>query len=1186
MLLLLRRMETYGFKSFADKTELEFDPGVTAIVGPNGSGKSNISDAIRWALGEQSIRTLRGSKAEDIIFAGSSKRRALGTAEVSLIFDNTDNLLPVDFAEVVITRRIFRSGDSEFYINKAACRLKDIHELLADTGLGRDSMSVIGQNKIDEVLNSKPEERRSFFEEAAGITKYKNRKREAQRKMEETSANLDRVRDLMTEIESQLEPMAASAERTRQFRVLQTELTAVQATLLLNRLSKAMMVMDDARQELTDLTDREIAAATQVAADEAEKEQTAGALIAIESDLTVAEADLMEANTTLERLEGKKAVLHERIRQSNRSCERLQSEQEDLAGGLDELNRSLTAAKAAAAAAADQYLAASAELEELTHTYDKAAAAAELLITQIENGKEQSFAQLQELTDVRNALRTTERDTQRLQSLRTGLEKEQNQFEEQLSAIEAAKRQTQRELEELSDRVMRFDEALQTIQAQKQDNTYRQQVADREEQNIAARLQENKSRLGIMVNMQNDYEGFSRGVKELLKNSSSWRSGICGAVAELFTVPEEYVVAVETALGGALQHIVVEDEATAKQGIGFLKNGHLGRATFLPLTTVRPGILRDRDRQAAQATGAVGMASQLVSCDARFHGVRDFLLGRTIVVRDIDAALRIAREHNFSLRIVTLDGQQIHPGGSMTGGSIQRRESSFLSRHNEIASLKQSIRELEEERQSAHQLSDELRRQQQDLAERIDKLRAEQKDCQIRQAELAVNLERNGSDRQRALQSLQTLQHEVTENSAEEAALTVQASILRDKISALETHEVTAKEQVRGWQYELTRLQAEKESCSQRITDRKVASATLEQNLLSLRVQCGQSEQQLVQLRQKTAKQEEEMTAALTEIAASNEEIHSLEEQKGACDAVRETVQQKRQALYEKKMAILTALQKLERRIRDGRRRHHDTQTRLHETQLMMTKYQLEKNYCEEQLATMALDVEQAAALKRPGSQEELAREAQKWEEEIVALGPVNPAAIEEYERLADRYAFLRRQSDDLAAARDSLLTVIRDMDATMSRQFGQAFAAINEKFSDIFARLFGGGHAELELLNPDDALESGIDISVQPPGKKKQNLSLLSGGERALTVIALLFSFLAYRPAPFCVLDEIDAALDEANVQRFSDFLQDYAKKTQFILVTHRKGTMEAADIMLGVTMEESGVSRLLSVKFMDKAV
>ena len=1184
-ILLLRRLETYGFKSFAERTELEFGKGITAIVGPNGSGKSNISDAIRWALGEQSIRILRGNKSEDVIFAGSAKRRALGAAEVSLVLDNSDHVLPIDFTEVIITRRIFRSGDSEYYINKSSCRLKDIHELLADTGLGRDSMSVIGQNKVDEVLNSKPEERRALFEEAAGITKYKQRKRDALRKIEETTQNLNRINDLLAEIQSQLEPMEINAQKTRQYRYFEKEHFAYQATLILHKLHRAEKMVVSAKLERDNLTDSEFSAVSQIATIEAHKESLTEELSKLETQLTTIEADIANTLTDSERIEGQKAVLEERIRQAKRSLERLDEESRRLCEQNREFTLKLEAGQSQIEAKKNQLSELNSEITKFSNLHSECEDKVIQMENQINKAKEQSLDHLERLAESRNELKMVEREIEILKNRKVNLHREYDQSQGQLVEVQNSTQELSVQRATIEKGLEELREAEGIVAKQKDDTAKLIEELRRHQQGRAAKLQDQKSRLNVLVQMQQDREGFSKSVKQLLKTKHQWNNKIHGAVAELLEVPDDFVIAVETALGGSLQHIVTEDEETAKKSILFLKTENMGRATFLPLTVIKPAFPRESEVSAAQAEGALGFASQLVKCHSSYRSIRDYLLGRIIVAENIEMALRIARQYAFALRIVTLDGQQLNPGGSLTGGSVQRRESSFFSRNNEIDQLKRQIDKLTAEWSAAKKQEEDLHELHQQLEKQIEGYRTRKQEMQIRQAEIVIEMERFNNDSRRLEIVLGNVSVELEKDMCDYRILEDKKTFHVGNIQNLANHDLQWRDKIIVWQEQLTSLRSKKEEVVSSITDKKITFASIEQNVEALLHQVKQIKVQLDQMSNQEASLLQEIKDANSEIELSNKKFLEIDGTKRAVLGLQRARQEERKAILDQKVAKLALLQKNERDLRDLRRRHSDLQNRLHEMELMEAKYQFKINHSIEQLEQMHLTKEKAQELHRDGDYDKLVRQVQYWENEIACLGPINPQAIEEYERVVDRQLFLQQHSNDLAAAQSSLNSIIRDIDSTMAKQFSAAFEIINTKFAETFTRLFGGGHAALELLNPDNVLETGIEILVQPPGKKRQSLALLSGGERALTVIALLFSFLAFRPAPFCVVDEIDAALDEANVQRFSDFLRDYARHTQFIIVTHRKGTMEAANVMQGVTMEESGVSRMVSVKFMDNA-
>ncbi|HWR38659.1 MAG TPA: chromosome segregation protein SMC [Patescibacteria group bacterium] len=1189
---MLRKIEAYGFKSFAEKTELEFGPGITAIVGPNGSGKSNISDAIRWALGEQSVRTLRGAKMEDVIFAGSANRRPLGVAEVSLTFDNSEGRLPIEFNEVTLTRRVFRSGDSEYYINKAPCRLKDIHELLADTGLGKDSMTVIGQNKIDEVLNNKPEERRLLFEEASGITKYKHRKREAQRKLEDTEHNLVRVNDITSELEGQLEPLAESAGRTRQHHELYRELTACQVTLLLQKLTKAEKMVESAQLEKASLQDQESSSAARLAVSEAERERLTDELAGTDEQLSKVDADLVSSATALERNEGKHAVLTERMEQQRRARERVAEElgrlvvqRREQQQGMEMLRQELERKQA-------EWTQWREELRQEESRQRDGATAIRQMEDDLERGKSKTFEQLQAVVDQRNSLRTMERDSQSLQARRENQRRELSEYQgllaEQQQQVAAAKN----EQLEMQTRMEDCRQETANLEQQHRQWEAERQQLRQQEQLLARQTNESASRLKVLTGMQKEYEGFGRGIRSILKCRENpepdygWARGICGAVAAILKVPDEYVTAVEIALGGALQHMIVEDDGVAKQAIQYLKRMNLGRATFLPLNTVKKSQPRDAELTAVRRSGALGFAADLVECDPRYRSVIQFLLGRTVVARTIDEGLDIARAAGFSVKVVTLGGELLNPGGSMTGGSLGRKEVSFLSRSNEIQELEAKVAALRQETEQTAATALRLDQTLAQLQQRLREVQTRVQEIEVRRAELVVRLEKSQADQNRLQMAVQTVTTETGAAQQELELLAQRMGQAQARISELEASEGGHKQQMVEWQQQLQELKRQQERMQEALTEIKIKVGARQQELASRETDRRREAEALASLERQWQRLQEEEQQLTQQMETAVRERESLTAEKEQLLVRRQECEQQRTQVYAAKMATLAAQQKLEKELKDLRRRSQDAQNRLHEMELMATKYAYEVTSCREQLTEYyLLSREQAEFLRREEAAETLLAAVRRLENEIASLGPVNPAAMEEYDRVRERYRFLKTQYQDLVEAKNYLASVIQDIDKTMSQQFIKAFREIDGHFGETFRKMFGGGEAKLVLLEPDQVLDSGIDIVVQPPGKKSQNLALLSGGERALTVIALLFAFLSYRPSPFCVADEIDAALDEANVQRFGEFLTDFARHTQFIIVTHRKGTMEVADVMHGVTMEESGISRLISVKLVEKA-
>jgi len=1183
--MLLRRLEAYGFKSFADKTEIEFGPGITVVVGPNGSGKSNISDAIRWVLGEQSIRTLRGTKMEDVIFAGSSGRRPLGIAEVSLTFDNSDGTLPLDFNEVIITRRVFRSGDSEYFINKALCRLKDIYELLADTGLGRDAMSVIGQNKVDEILNSKPEERRLLFEDAAGITKYKQRKKEALRKLDETTQNLIRVSDITNEIQVQLVPLAESAERTTKYNKLYAELTACQITLLLNMLEKSEKMVESAALQKNHLTEQEVMIGANISLKDTEKIELTTQLIDVDEQLTSYTQSINQADTELERIHGKMAVLEERITHGQRSQERtkdehirIEKQHNDLKQKMRDVHEVL-AVKQAITEKLNTVLAS----KELS--YQKIVIDIGQTQQQLEVSQEKTFNYLHEIVGERNQALICERDLSRIGVRQNNFNQEYQDYVNQLSHTEAAYRTILTEQQVVKTTLAKLHHENDDLNTTKHVKEQSLQHISQQERQVATEVHELNSRFKILSTMQNEYEGFARGIKSVLKSDANWHSGICGAVAQILTVPDNYVTAIEIALGGALQHIITENAEIAKQAMSFLKNKNLGRATFLPLDIIKPFRPREAELIGARTPGSLGFAADLVSTEPRYRPVIQYLLGRTIIAENIDMALRIAKQQGFSLKIVTLEGELLNPGGSMTGGSTNKRDSSFLGRSNTLATITLKVGELKITLTSVQEQAQIARTQLLTIEQELRNIQRRRQQTEVRQAEIAVHTEKMQLDIKRLSLEISTINQGRAACIQEEKQLTEALAKAQTTIAQLESRDSEHQQNLSIWQQKFEELQESKERVQTSITDVKIELTAVQQEITGLNTNLGQYEQAKQVIHTQLEHLQTESNELAMQIVQANQELVEIKELHTNLAQQKVSYEQQCKAQYVIKLNVLSTLQHLEKEIKELRRKFNDLQTRLHEIELLATKYTYEvTNSLEKITQQFSLTREEAKTLCRDDSVENLTKLVRGLEREIAALGPVNHAALAEYTSLQGRYDFLQKQYQDLMDAKDYLASIITDIDKTMSVKFTSAFTKINEYFSDIFIRLFGGGTAQLKLVDPDNMLSTGIEIIVQPPGKKLQNLVLLSGGERTLTVIALLFAFLTYRPAPFIVVDEIDASLDEANVNRLSEFLRDYAKHTQFIVVTHRKGTMEVATIIYGVTMEQSGVSRLISVKLMDK--
>lgn len=1176
--LQLKRLETYGFKSFADKIEIDFDKGITAIVGPNGSGKSNITDAIRWVLGEQNVRNLRGTKAEDIIFTGSAARRALGVAEVSLVFDN-DGTLPVDFKEVVITRRLFRSGESEFYINKGRCRLKDIYNLFADTGLGHDGMSIIGQNKIDEILNSKPEERRLFFEETAGITKYRNRKRESVRKLEDTEKNLVRVTDILQEIDNQLEPLAASAAKTREYNELQEDYKNCRLTEIHHKYTKLSETAAKQAGELQDSQDQVTAAETSVRLTELRKEELGKEILDLDRSLQ----ELAEKNNALrDKIEGASSeiqVLEERGRQSKAARERILAQRAALEKEAD------TARQELGQLAADKEQRAvelSGAEENLAKQKEASAALAQKLREQRElcSGLDsQREALTKKLMEKQNELLLIERDIENSTADRESRETEAQTAATGLAALEA----------ELQEQTTALEQAAQEQAGQEADREAgRTQLQQAETE--AARIQEERvknrqelhaadSKLQFLRNMQQSYEGFGRAAKAVLKSQATWAGGVCGAVAELLQVPQQYITAIETALGSSQQNVVTEDTNTAKAAIAFLKKERLGRVTFLPLQSIVVRTVSNGPER--QDTGVIGYANEIVGTDAKYKKIADFLLSRTLVVDTLDHALALAKKHGYRLRIVTLEGELLNPGGSLSGGSQQHREASFLNRGGEISALEQKTAELSaaEKRLEQEQMTAATARQA--AADQLTKVEQMLQALAVRSAELRVARERLQAEKSEKAVQLDQLQKLAAEFQQSFAKAQEQRVAAARQVRELETEQAALQAKVDEAREVFADLDQDADDLGKYINDCEVNRTVLEQELLRSQERALLKQRELEKAQEGAARTVEEEKALENGREESQQRLQSLRAENEEWQGLYDAGQKEHKDVYAKRMAKLVESQNNDQAARDAARKLSSLQNRLHQLELAASQVKFSLEQCAEQLlADYGLTPERAAECALELSPAAVRQHMQTLEKKMADLGPVNPNAVQEYEELSKRSEFMQKQSRDLIAAKDNLLDILREMDITMTKQFKEAFQKINTYFGEIFVKLFGGGEARILLTDEANVLEAGVEIEVQLPEKKRQNLSALSGGERALTVIALLFSFLRYRPSPFSVLDEIDAPLDEANISRFGSFLRDYAAQTQFIIVTHRKGTMEAADAMYGVTIEDAGVSKILSVR------
>ena len=1176
----LLRLELKGFKSFADKTIVKFSPGMTAVIGPNGSGKSNITDAMKWVLGESNVRNLRGQKAEDIIFSGTEKRKPMSAAEVTLVFDNSDQQLDIDMAEVAITRRIYRTGESEFLINKRSCRLKDIHLLLADTGLGRDSMAIIGQNRIDAILNSKPEERRLIFEDVAGISRFKINKEDALRRIASTDRNMERVRDVMATIEEQLGPLSEKAEKTKKYMTLSRAKRDYDGALGFHNYKTSDRLLTRFENDNIAFKDEEIELQTELSKLEARRHELQSSSSKEQEQLKLWEAQYTEKQRDEERLSGHLRLLEEQLKTARRELDETSmriSELEATQKGEEQQLRILNQLIQDESA---QLVEKESNLEELEASYKKA-----VEDVRSEQAKFQSLQSNREAFEKRqlevvSAIETAKASIRSLEA-RKGESKNQCAIlESEIAQVDSELQVARSEFEALGQKFNALSAQRQALVDDAKDAVMKAREERKELQKLRTQEQRAKGRLELLAQWEEQHEGYLEGTKNILNGKGSWREQITGAVGDLFTVEDKYTTAIETALGGSVNHVVTTTARAAAEGVNYLKSIQGGRVTFLPMDSVKG---KPYDTPALHESCVLGTAVDCISFDNKYAHIFQYLLGRTLVVSSMDDAIGLQKKYNQQLRIVTLTGEQFQPGGSLTGGATKRKRASVLSRKEEAASLEQELVQIEGQIRS-------LIANLEHLEKRVEE--AEKEQVTLDESYQHTNLlyvasETKVQNIQNQLDRKKRVLHEEEQRLVQiDIDLATTTANLKDQETALaslqENHGVDGNQG--ALMDRLTVLQKVQQEAYEAFTEARLTCDTLRHTIRereSQREQRNQSISSIIErltplrnlLVSTTQRYEEEIPMA-QEVA--EQELTSATAEVERLRALRDEAYDKTSTGREEMESILSEQDRLNQR-------YKVVQGRLVDMEGKITRHRMDCERFVEELQELGFTLEDAQALRIEGSVNDWKDEQARLMAEIAELGPVNPNAVEEYEETKERHDFLTTQLADLDTAKAQLQAVIAEMDKAMSTQLYDVLDVVGRRFQEVFSQLFGGGTAQIVLTDPDNILTGGIDFYIQPPGKKRQQLTLLSGGERALTVIALLFSFLDYRPAPFCVLDEVDAALDEANVERFSSYLNRINKETQFIVVSHRKKTMEAAEVLQGVTMVERGVSRLLTVAFED---
>jgi chromosome segregation protein len=1186
--MFLKRIELSGFKSFADRTELEFVQGITAVVGPNGSGKSNISDGIRWVLGEQSAKSLRGGNMQDVIFSGSDSRKAVNYGEVSLSLDNSDSALPLDYSEVTVTRRIHRSGDSEYFINKQSCRLKDIMELFMDTGIGKEAYSIIGQGRIEEILSTRSEDRRAIFEEASGIVKYKSRRKEAQKKLDETEHNLLRIHDLVSELEDQLEPLRAQSETAQQFKLLKDELKHNEISMYVVQIEQLHRSWKESGDKLKSLELEQLELSTVVNKHDARLEKERQELRQMEEALDRERERLLQISEEFDRCSGQGEVLQERRKNMLSNLEQLQQSTLTQTKRLEDRKQekdSLLLKQDAVNAQLDELKAA---LKQEESRLAGAAGGTELE----EQLKAELIDTLNQLAQVRNELKFLEQQSDGIGRRVDRLVEERQRFAEQQEQLEKRRLETSVQIEARAAEIERIrGDYLQATEQMRSDSQMLEELQltiRKWEQKLEALV----SRRDTMKEMQNDYDGFQHGVKEVLRNRGNSAkpgalSGIHGAVAELLKVPANVETAVETALGAALQNIVMHSESDARTAIDFLKRRQLGRATFLPLDVIRGRSINDHElSQAKGLKGFVGVAVDLVHYEKPYEEIMRNLLGQIIIADKLEDANRIAASCKYRFRVVTLEGDVVNAGGSMTGGSLQKRGTSLLGRQRQLEAIADEIRESELQVKELRDKYAELRQASALLTERLDTLRQDGEQRRLEEQQQKADLQQIESEMNHVRAQLEVFDEDQSGHSEDQRKANERKQELIAHNEELGKEEARIQEAIKDAEALRKLNEAAKEQLQSDVTELKVKFAGVSQEKASITEQLARMASELgsSEAEQQTslsllAQLEQDIETNEQEIILQREQWNQLQLDKTACS---EQIDFKRAERAQRN----NRLDEEDSHIREQRRALQQVEEQLRQTEVRVNRLDVE---LDGMLKKLSEDYEisfELAKERYPQPEDLLATQnkVRELKREITALGDVNLGAIEEYQRVYERFEFLSVQKSDLIEAKTTLYQVIQEMNEEMSRRFKTTFEAIRVQFAIIFTRLFGGGRADLILSEPEQLLESGIDIVAQPPGKKLQNLQLLSGGERALTAIALLFAILRIKPVPFCVLDEVEAALDDANVSRFAEYLREFSQDTQFIVVTHRKGTMVEADVLYGVTMENDGVSKLVSVRLEDE--
>ncbi len=1182
--MYLKRLELQGFKSFADKTVLEFKPGITSVIGPNGSGKSNISDSIRWILGEQSMKSLRGSKSLDIIFSGTQNRKSLGFAEGSLVFDNTDGSLPIEYTEVTITRKIYRSGETGYYINKVPCRLKDVLELFMDTGIGKDGYSIIGQGKIDEILSNKSEDRRNIFEEAAGIVKYRTRKQEAEKKLERTKLNLLRINDILTEIETNIEPLKISAEKAKKYLSLREELKSIEIGLFIYNIEKY-------KQQLEEIVKDEEIYNNQCEEEQksldrikALKEELKNNIDEITNKIEEMSNIGFESQKEIEMLNSDISVAKTRILNNNENSQRYNKEIEETNQKLEELQEEIEQKKQKKDNLKQNKEKFAKELQEKEEELRRITEKLSSKELEIEEHKQKVEENIDKKYELQSTINTQNINFENYEKREKQIQQEIMLNNSELDNTRFQKEEISKEFYDIESKRNKVLNNINEINKKKEEADKNIKIYDSNIQAYQSEMRIKESRLKFLIETEKEKEGYVKSVRSLLldcEKAKDLGKGMHGVLANIIEVPEKYQTAIEMCLGMSLQNIVTETEEDAKRLVEHLRKNNLGRASFLPISSVHGKKL---DKIKGNEKGVIGIASDLVKYSKKYEHIITNLLGRTVIVENMNIAINVAKQNGYSFRIITVEGDVINPSGAITGGSVAKKTVNILGRGREIEKLEENIEEISAKIEKQENQKEEYKNSIEDILEEATLLEKELQEIDITYAtekQKLISIEENIEKIEKRISKLKEEQETIKadkeksteikkETEQEIEKLTDEIEKLSSIIQEFANLNKDNQKYVDDLNFDITNLKISVSSFDESEASLEELQERIIIEIETAKKSIGNKEKQIEEIKHDNINLEESIKEITEKIANIKEEV------KNSGSKIEE--------LKQERIAKNTKLTKQEEEISEKFKVIEDLKAQIVKIDVKKTKTEEDINSIINKMwEEYELTPNNVQDYKKPENVQLTQKKVNELRKELRDLGSVNVDAIEEYKNLKDRYDFMCEQRVDLEDTMAKLRKIITDMTQTMKEQFKTQFALINKNFAEVFKELFGGGNASLKLEDENNILECGIDINVQPPGKKLQNMMLLSGGEKAFTAIALLFAILKINPAPFCVLDEIEAALDDVNVYRFADYLKKFSKDTQFLVITHRKGSMEAADTVYGVTMEENGVSKLLSMKLKD---